>query len=225
MPAGQPAWLSSSPTIRLRRIPGRRRRLGRHVCALGRDCARGLAARRRCRAGARTRRRGAATLRANRRWRPSAARSIGRHGRPQPARHRRSSPARARAGRPAARRPRVVGASRPRHADRRAVELAALGHVCATAEAGGRRTALGSHKAGFGHLGAAAGLVSLARVVACCENSTISPTAWREPFSPLAHLPPALALAYSAAAAVRAGGCLALSRSGVGAAVVLAPIG
>jgi acyl transferase domain-containing protein len=105
-----------------------------------------------------------------------------------------------------------------------AVELSALGRVWAKAETGSGRTALGSHKASFGHLEAAAGLVSLARVVACCESGVIPATAWREPFSPLAKLPPALVLSHGGHATMRAGGCFALSRSGVGAAVVLAPI-
>lgn len=105
-----------------------------------------------------------------------------------------------------------------------AVELAALNRVWGK-ELAGNRTALGSHKASFGHLEAAAGLVSLARVLACCESGVIPATAWREPFSPLASLPPALALSYGGATDTRTGGCFALSRSGVGAAVLLAAAG
>jgi acyl transferase domain-containing protein len=105
-----------------------------------------------------------------------------------------------------------------------AVELSALCRVWAKGGSNDRPTRLGSHKAGFGHLEAAAGLVSLARLLAWIESGVIPPTAWREPFSPLMNLPPSLTVSSGGSVAMGASGCFALSRSGLGAVVLLAPV-
>lgn len=104
-----------------------------------------------------------------------------------------------------------------------AVELTAFCRVWAEGGSADRPTRLGSQKAGFGHLEAVAGLVGVARAVAWLESGRLPPTAWRRPFTSLAALPAALSLADGGAESLRAGGCLALSRSGVGAVVFLGP--
>jgi acyl transferase domain-containing protein len=106
-----------------------------------------------------------------------------------------------------------------------AVELAALSRVWAEGGNVDRPTRLGSNKAGFGHLEAASGLVSLARLVAWFDSGVLPPTAWRRPFTTLASLPASLALCDGGAEAARAAACLALSRSGIGAIAVLEPAG
>jgi acyl transferase domain-containing protein len=104
-----------------------------------------------------------------------------------------------------------------------AVELAAFRNVWEESP-GDRPTVIGSHKARFGHLEATGGLVSLARILAWFERAILPPTAWVRPFSRLTMLPQALVLAEnSSPAGIRAGGSLALSRSGVGAVVLLRP--
>ena len=105
-----------------------------------------------------------------------------------------------------------------------AVELSALSRLWANGGSDDQPTSLGSHKAGFGHLEAVAGLVSVARLLALLESGTIPPTAWRRPFSPLMNLPPSLTVSGGGSVAVGAGGCFALSRSGLGAVVLLAPV-
>lgn len=102
-----------------------------------------------------------------------------------------------------------------------AVELAAFRKVWDGCP-GGRPTILGSHKARFGHLEATGGLVSLARLVAWFDGSALPPTAWVLPLSRLSVLSPALTLEPGDNRADgRAGGTLALSRSGVGATVLM----
>lgn len=102
-----------------------------------------------------------------------------------------------------------------------AVELAAFRKVWEECRAG-RPTVLGSHKARFGHLEAAGGLVSLARVVACFGGPALPPTAWVRPFSRLSTLPSMFTLEPCGNGAdIHAGGSLALSRSGVGAVVLM----
>lgn len=105
-----------------------------------------------------------------------------------------------------------------------AVELSALSRVWAKGGSDDRPTWLGSHKAGFGHLEAVAGLVSLARLLAWLERGLIPPTAWRQPFSTLMNLPPSLTVSGGGGVPIGAGGCFALSRSGLGAVVLLAPV-
>jgi acyl transferase domain-containing protein len=109
-----------------------------------------------------------------------------------------------------------------------AVELASFCRVWAEGGDAERPTRLGSQKAAFGHLEATAGLVGLARVIGWLETGILPPTAWRRPFTSLATLPSALTLSdggpEAGPEAVRAGACLALSRSGVGAIVVLGPL-
>jgi acyl transferase domain-containing protein len=105
-----------------------------------------------------------------------------------------------------------------------AVELSALSRVWASGGSDVRLTTLGSHKACFGHLEAVAGLVSLARLLALVETGMIPPTAWRQPLSPLMNLPPSLTVSGDGSVAVGNGGCFALSRSGLGAVVLLAPV-
>lgn len=106
-----------------------------------------------------------------------------------------------------------------------AVELSALCRVWGEGGSAGQPTRLGSQKAGFGHLEAAAGLVGLARIVAWLESGVLPPTAWRRPITSLAQLPASLTLSDGGGAeGTRAGGCLALSRSGVGAVVFLGPL-
>jgi acyl transferase domain-containing protein len=102
-----------------------------------------------------------------------------------------------------------------------AVELSAFCRVWAEGGNADRPTHLGSQRAAFGHLEAVAGLVGVARVVAWHESGVLPPTAWRRPFTPLATLPASLALSDGGPERIRAGGCLALSRSGVGAVVFL----
>jgi acyl transferase domain-containing protein len=109
-----------------------------------------------------------------------------------------------------------------------AVELSALCRVWREGGDSDRPTRLGSQKAAFGHLEAAAGLVGVARAVAWLESGVLPPTAWRRPMTSLAELPAALALSdggpeSGGPRSIRAGGCLALSRSGVGAVVFLGP--
>lgn len=109
-----------------------------------------------------------------------------------------------------------------------AVEISALGRAWANAGSEDRPTRLGSHKAGFGHLETAAGLVSLARLLAWFERGAIPPTAWHRPFSPLLKFPPSLTmsdgdLVAGGPGSAGAAGCFALSRSGLGAVVLLAP--
>lgn len=102
-----------------------------------------------------------------------------------------------------------------------AVELAAFRKVWEECP-GSRPTVLGSHKASFGHLEATGGLVSLARIVAWFDGAVLPPTAWVRPFSRLSTLSPAFSLEPgSGQADTRAGGSLALSRSGVGAIVLI----
>jgi len=102
-----------------------------------------------------------------------------------------------------------------------AVELAAFRKVWEECP-GDRPTILGSHKARFGHLEAAGGLVGLARVVAWFDGPAVPPTAWVLPFSRLSTLPSGFTLdPCRQGADVRAGGSLALSRSGVGAVVLM----
>jgi acyl transferase domain-containing protein len=104
-----------------------------------------------------------------------------------------------------------------------AVEVAGFCRVWSDGGDADRPTRLGSQKAAFGHLEAPAGLVGVARVVGWLESGVLPPTAWRRPFSPVVTLTPALALSDGGPEPVRAGGCLALSRSGVGAVVLLGP--
>lgn len=104
-----------------------------------------------------------------------------------------------------------------------AVELSAFCRVWAEGGNADRPTRLGNQKAAFGHLEAVAGLVGVARVLAWLESGMLPPTAWRRPFTPLVALPAALDLADGGPESIRAGGCLALSRSGVGAVVFLGP--
>ena len=103
-----------------------------------------------------------------------------------------------------------------------AVEIAAFGRLWGTGRRGDRCTRLGSHKSSFGHLEEASGLVSLARLLGWLETGVSPPTRWRQPFSPHAAVPPTLALCDGGVPAIGAGGCVALSRSGVGAFVLLA---
>ncbi len=109
-----------------------------------------------------------------------------------------------------------------------AVELASFCRVWGDDGDAARPTHLGNQKATFGHLEAVAGLVGLARVMGWLESGVLPPTAWRRPFSPLAVVPPALRLSEGGIEAGpqsgRAGGCLALSRSGVGAFALLGPV-
>jgi phthiocerol/phenolphthiocerol synthesis type-I polyketide synthase E len=102
-----------------------------------------------------------------------------------------------------------------------AVELAAFRKVWEGCPSD-RPTVLGSHKARFGHLEATGGLVSLARIVSWFDGPILPPTAWVLPFSRLSTLSPAFTLEPgSNQADLRAGGSLALSRSGVGAIVLM----
>jgi 3-oxoacyl-(acyl-carrier-protein) synthase len=101
-----------------------------------------------------------------------------------------------------------------------AVELAAFRKVWEEC-LGDRPTVLGSHKARFGHLEATGGLVSLARIVAWFDKSILPPTAWVFPLSRLSTLSPGLALQPGSNPEIRAGGGLALSRSGVGATILM----
>lgn len=105
-----------------------------------------------------------------------------------------------------------------------AVELAAFGRVWKERSDAGRPTRLGSHKAAFGHLEAVAGLVGIARILSWLESGQLPPTAWRRPFSSLSTLPPGLALSEGGSEPLRDGGCLALSRSGIGAVVMIGPV-
>jgi acyl transferase domain-containing protein len=109
-----------------------------------------------------------------------------------------------------------------------AVELSALCRVWREGGNAERPTRLGSQKAAFGHLEAAAGLVGVTRTIGWLESGVLPPTAWRQPMTSLAELPPALTLCdggleSGGLGGLRAGGCLALSRSGVGAVVFLGP--
>jgi acyl transferase domain-containing protein len=104
-----------------------------------------------------------------------------------------------------------------------AIELSALGRVWKDRGDPDRPTKLGSHKAGFGHLEAPAGLVGIARVLAWLASGELPPTAWRPPFTSLSKLPKSLMLSEPGPEPVRAGGCLALARSGVGAVVFVGP--
>jgi 3-oxoacyl-(acyl-carrier-protein) synthase len=101
-----------------------------------------------------------------------------------------------------------------------AVEIAAFRKVWEDCP-GNRPTVLGSHKARLGHLEATGGLVSVARIVAWFDRSILPPTPWVRPFSRLLAFSPAFVLEQGDNPAVRAGGSLALSRSGVGAMVLL----
>jgi acyl transferase domain-containing protein len=105
-----------------------------------------------------------------------------------------------------------------------AVELAALCKVWSEAKQADRPTQLGSHKAAFGHLEAAAGLVGVARLLAWFDGGVVPPTAWRRPFSKLTPLDASLTLTEGGPEPRRPGACLALSRSGVGAVVLLEPL-
>jgi 3-oxoacyl-(acyl-carrier-protein) synthase len=104
-----------------------------------------------------------------------------------------------------------------------AVELSAFCRVWAAGGNADRPTRLGSQKAGFGHLEAVAGLVGVARAIAWLESGVLPPSAWRRPITSLAAMPAALALADGGLESLRSGGCVALSRSGVGAVVFLGP--
>jgi acyl transferase domain-containing protein len=104
-----------------------------------------------------------------------------------------------------------------------AVELAAFSDVWRGSGKPARPTHIGSHKAGFGHLEAAAGLVGLARILAWFETGLLPPTSWRRPFSPLATVPDSLLLSDGGQAPARPGACFGLSQSGVGAVVFLTP--
>lgn len=101
-----------------------------------------------------------------------------------------------------------------------AVEIAAFRKVWEGCR-GHCPTVLGSHKACFGHLEATGGLVSVARIVTWFDRSILPPTAWVRPFSRLSTLPPAFVLEPGTNPDLRAGGSLALSRSGVGAVVLM----
>jgi acyl transferase domain-containing protein len=102
-----------------------------------------------------------------------------------------------------------------------AVELAAFRKVWEKCPHD-RPTVLGSHKARFGHLEATSGLVSLARIVAWFDGAVLPPTVWVRPFSRLSTLSPAFTLERgSSQADLRAGASLTLSRSGVGAIVLM----